>query len=89
MTTCETVKRWLTVADVAGQLSVSDEKVLQWIETAELRAHDLSNRRHLRPRWKIKLDDLEAFLARRATTPPPDTRRRRRQAHSFVDFYPE
>ncbi len=89
MSTCEATKKWLTVADVATELGVNEGKVLQWVETAELRAHDLSNRRHLRPRWKIKLADLEAFLARRATTPPPETRRRRRQEHSFVDFYGE
>lgn len=59
---------FLTPPEIAVLLGVSHQKVLDWIDAGELPAVDLSAARQLRPRYKIRRTDYEAFLDRRATT---------------------
>ena len=48
--------RWLTIADVAELLQVSDRTVQRWIKTGELAAHQLGRQ------WRISTRDLEEYL---------------------------
>lgn len=52
---------YLTPPKIARQLGVTCEKVLNWIRSGQLRAVNLSS--GIRPRWKVRPDDLESFLA--------------------------
>ena len=53
---------YLTVRDIAEQLTVSEEKVRSWILTSELRAIDVRSEGSIRPRWRIPLIAFREFL---------------------------
>lgn len=59
--------RGLTPAAAAEVAGVSEDTVRAWIERGELTARDVGTR--TRPRYRIKLADLEACLARRTRNP--------------------
>lgn len=65
-----TERQYLTTTDVARQLGVDHHQVLFWINNGLLPAVDLSKEQHIRPRWHIKITDLDAFIASRMKTPP-------------------
>jgi hypothetical protein len=69
-------------------LGVDGDKVRTWIARQELRAHDCSETGGGRPRWRVSDDDLQEFLARRATKskPKPRTTRRKSQPEDFVEY---
>jgi excisionase family DNA binding protein len=56
----------LTVREVADLERVSQEKVLAWIGTGELRAINVASTHGCSPRWRIARDDLALFEQRRA-----------------------
>jgi excisionase family DNA binding protein len=56
----------LTVTEVAGRLKVNRDKILGWINYGRLKAKNTAKGALGRPRWRIKPDDLEDFLAGRA-----------------------
>jgi excisionase family DNA binding protein len=62
--------RFLTPADVAKILGVTQTTVLGWIHAGELRAVNSAQKAGpgRRPRWKISPADLATFEASRATT---------------------
>ena len=53
---------YLTVRDIAEQLTVNEEKVRSWILTSELRAIDVRSKGSIRPRWRIPLVAFQDFL---------------------------
>ncbi len=67
----------LTPPEVAQQIGIDAEKVRTWIATGELRAVNIAERVSGRPRWRIRPDDLEAFLESRTAAPAAPARRRR------------
>jgi excisionase family DNA binding protein len=62
---------WLMPAQSAKQLAISPNKVHTWIANGELRAVNVAERRHGRPRRRISPEALEEFLRRRESKPPP------------------
>ena len=83
-------RTYLTPPQIAEQLGVAHEKILNFIRTGELRAIDLSSCRGSRPRWHISREDLESFLARRAATPSPAPKRKKKKAKGYdsvIEFY--
>ena len=58
----EEQRGWLTVAQVAEELQVDQETVRRWIRSNELKALNLGGRR---PDYRLRRDDLEAFIGRR------------------------
>lgn len=80
-------RQWLTVREVAEQLSVSRDTVERWIHNGQLRAVDVSaqgNGKSRRTCWRINQADLATFLERRASMPTPRTRPRRKPKHQDV-----
>ena len=59
----------LRPSEAARLLGVSTEAVLHWIAAGQLRALDLSFRAGERPRWRIAMPDLDAFLSSRVKRP--------------------
>jgi excisionase family DNA binding protein len=57
---------YLTVADVAKQLQISEDTVRRWIKTGKLPALKIGKE------WRVAPDDLEAFL-KQSRKQPPDT----------------
>ena len=60
--------RYLSIAEIANVLSVSERTVRRWIQAGDLKAHQLG--RH----WRIHPDDLAAFLAARGNARTCDVR---------------
>ena len=61
----------LTPPQVAKLWRVRVAKVLCWIRTGELRAFNVAERMGGRPKYRIALEDLEAFKNRRSVQPKP------------------
>ena len=57
--------RPMSVREVAVLRGVKPHKVIAWILTEGLMAHDVSSSMSKRPMWKIYPGDLEAFFQRR------------------------
>ena len=54
---------WLTVAQVCSQFVVDEHTVLHWIKSKQLKAVNVGrDPGKKKPRWRIKAEDLVAFL---------------------------
>ncbi len=63
--------RPMTVPEVARFLRVQRDKVLNWVRSGELRGWDSTAKPgSRRPKYRINLEDLEAFIRIRAIVPP-------------------
>lgn len=85
-----TAKRiWLTPPEVAEQLGVERDKVVKWIRAGELSAVNCAlNKNSKRARWRMKQEDVEAFLeSRRNGT--PRVKKTRAKVSATRDFYPD
>ena len=71
--------QFLTPPGAAKYLGVSHQKILDWIDSGELRAVNVAARHGGRPRWRIAEEDLKAFMDRRSSSPEPKVKRRRRK----------
>jgi len=67
---------FLTPPEIARSLRVSETKVAAWIRSGRLRAYNVSEGQ--RPKYRIRGDDLDSFLAGRTVTPPTRPVRRER-----------
>jgi excisionase family DNA binding protein len=77
---------WLTPAEVCEELKINDvHKVLAWIKSKKLIAVNLSSGK--RPTWRIKREDLEAFLAGRTSRPDPKPPLRQRKRREVIQFF--
>jgi excisionase family DNA binding protein len=76
---------YLTVAEVATRLAISDECVLGLIRAHRLRAANVGL--GARPRWRIAPDDLAAFLAARTAAPNAQTRSRKRRSQTVTNYF--
>lgn len=68
----------LSVKEVAEYLGTRTHSVLTLIHSGELPVQDISLTDGGKPRWRIKPEDLEAFLERRTLRIEPKRRRPRR-----------
>jgi hypothetical protein len=81
-------ERWMTPPAIAAEIGKDISVVLGWIHRAELPAFNLAERPGQRPRFKVKVEDWQAFLRRRQVQPPiPRQRRRRRVQDSSLPEY--
>ena len=79
-TTAETI----TPPKLAARWGIHVVKILTWIGTGELRAMQFATDKNGRPRYRIRLEDVEAFEQSRMVTPPADRQRRRRRRPATV-----
>jgi hypothetical protein len=82
----------LSPADIARHYQCGISKVLGWIGDRQLRAIDIG-RGQVKPRWRVRIEDLDAFEVRRSRAPAPRRRASRRQAsvpaNEGIKFFPE
>ncbi len=78
-------KKW-TPPQIAERWCSGVGKVHGFIQSGELVAIDLATKRGGSPRYKIDIDDLEAFEQSRRVVPPAPKPRRRRRDPSFKQF---
>ena len=72
--------RRFSVKELAERYVCSQEKVLDWIATHQLRAVNIARKaKGIKPRWRVSEADLLAFEEARASTPAPQPQRRRRK----------
>jgi len=78
-----------TVRDIQNRYNVTEQTVLGWIHSGELKAVNVGRSlAKKKPRWRITQEALDAFEVLRTPTPSaPRTRRRRKQDNSVVEFY--
>lgn len=77
-------RRWLTPPQIARQLGVSPDTIASFIRSGELRAVNLARPGAHRRRYHIAPEELDRFLASRATSPPPPPPPRRRKPSAGV-----
>ena len=80
-------KAAFTSGEVAAQLGVNHTKVCAWIRAGELAAINVSLRTTNKPKYRIPVEALTAFLARRAVVPPPATAPRQRRQFTDAPQY--
>ena len=79
---------WLSPPAVARELAIRESKVSGWIHSGELTAVNVAEHSGGRPRWRIRREDLEAFLLRRQSAgPAPTVKRRRRTDPNIIKFF--
>lgn len=78
--------RTFTVAQIAAQMLVKPHRVLGWIHAGALIAVDL-NAGTGKPSWRVRADDLDAFLAARATKSPTPSKSRSRSRGEVIPFF--
>lgn len=61
-------EEWLSVPQIAAELSVNAETVRRWIRTGALASQTVSS--HVHPRHRVKRADLDAFLQKRGSGEP-------------------
>jgi Helix-turn-helix domain len=76
----------LIPSDIAKQFRVKRAKVLAWIASGQLSAFDVSDKPGGRPRWRVRQEDLDAFLAGRSNRATVQTKPRRRSA-PLIEFF--
>jgi excisionase family DNA binding protein len=75
----------LSPAEVAAQYGVGRGKVIAWVKSGELRGANLATKPNGRPRYRIDVVDLEAFMQRRQVrVHDPQLRRQRRNPPTDV-----
>lgn len=79
---------FFTPPQLAELLGTNERKILSFIASGELPAHNIALHPGKRPRWRISSADFEAFLQRRRTSPSPARpARKRKQAGNVIEFY--
>lgn len=87
-TRTSTAERMITPPILAERLGVGVHKILGWIQRGDLRAVNVATDPTGRPRWALEPDEVERFLAARASTPPaPATRTRRKAAAGVKEYF--
>ena len=82
------VQRMLTPPQVARRLVVDASKVIDWINSGQLKAANLAKSTAGRPRYKISEDWLAQFLEhRQASKPPPKPQRRRKTLTQVKQYF--
>ena len=72
----------ITPPAFAEFLGVNVGKVLDWIHSGTLEAHNVAAETTTRPRWRILPSSAEAFLLARASVQPPKQQKRRKKSAS-------
>jgi len=85
----DTSQFWLSPPQIAKRLGIDPGKVRGWIDSGELPAVNIASRVGGRPRWRIAMDDWNAFLLRRRSPAPvvPQPRRRRRKMKNVTQYF--
>ena len=82
------VRTKLTPPEVARMWGISPDKVLAWIRSGELRAINVAASQNGRPRYRIDIEDLKDFEARRSVIPAGRMKRgRRRKQDGVIEFF--
>ena len=72
----------LRVSEAAELIGVDDDVVLKWISNGDLIAADVSVHKAVRPRWRIRRSDLDAFISNRTASQGQQTERTARHRKS-------
>jgi excisionase family DNA binding protein len=79
--------RTFTVQEICERYRVTQQTVLSWINSGQLRAINVGRRMSTKkPRWRVTQQALDSFEMLRASTPPPLAMRRRRRLPSVIEF---
>jgi excisionase family DNA binding protein len=75
--------------EISHRLGINVSKVLSWIRCGDLRAVNVVGKLGGRPRWRISVADLDAFLETRAAKPPPPRLKKRRSSKDLrvVEYF--
>lgn len=77
----------LTPPELAKRWRVSPDKILSMIGRGDLAAFNVASNPAGRPRWRIRMADVEAFETGRAAAPREPKRRRRRKVGQVTEYF--
>jgi hypothetical protein len=77
----------LTPPQIARQYGIAPEKVVAFIKSGELRAFNLAKKPGGRPRYKIAMEDLLAFLECRRVQARPRVKPRKKKQSEVIQFF--
>lgn len=73
---------------LATNLGITVDKVLNWIRTGQIDAIDVSTDRQGRPRYRIDAEAIAKFKAARSPAPPPKSKRRKKKSlEGVIEFF--
>ena len=74
---------------LAKNLGITVDKVLNWIHNGTLEAIDVSSNQQGRPRYRIDAEAIAKFKAARHQAPPPSrsSRRKNRDVEDVIEFF--
>lgn len=76
-----------TVQDVVDRFGVTEQTVLHWRSSGQLRAINVGrDPGKQKARWRFSQEEIERFETARATVPPAEPTRRRKRA-AVTEFY--
>ena len=76
-----------TPPELAKRWRVSSDKVRNFIATGELVAFNVANKQSGRPRYRISIEEVRKFEARRATPPKPQVKRKMKKPQGIIEFF--
>lgn len=79
-------REWITPPMIAAEIGSHPETVIGWIRSGELPAADFSRRGSLKPRFRVKREDFDAFLRRRSVVAPPKSAPRRKSDQNVTQY---
>ncbi len=80
------VREWITPPMIAAEVGGHPETVIGWIRSGELPAVDFSRRGSLKPRFRVKREDFDAFLRRRSVVAPSKPAPRRKATEQVTQY---
>jgi hypothetical protein len=78
----------LTVADLARRWRIGPDKIRGFLRRGELVGVNVAASLVGKPQWRITLESVKAFEARRTSAPSPKPARRRKRT-AIIDYYPD
>ncbi len=78
----------LSVRDLCERYGVSEQTILGWIRSGELKAINVGRRLDAKkPRWRVTQEAIAAFEQLRTPTLPPSRAAQRKRPAGIIEFY--
>ena len=79
-------KEYFSYTEIAKKLGIGTTRIAKWVESGKLIAINLNqDEKQKRPRYRVKMSDVEALLASKQVVPKAKRKpRKRKLKHTFI-----
>jgi hypothetical protein len=77
-----------SVADLCRRWKVGPDKIRAFLRRGELVGVNVATNLSAKPQWRVTLESVHAFEARRSSAPEPKPARRRKRPYQ-TDYFPD